>query len=141
MHVAEIFEHESMTVRLLYDEDCFSPREYDNVSRMLYSHRDYTLGDGEPDDRHMEAVERGGFRLLERYLRLCEGAIYFSSLGLGDHSGIWTYLGGGAHACDPGGWDSGTCGYVYVTRERWDELCGTEPTEERVSQAVECEVD
>lgn len=98
------------------------PRQWDNLSVMRCSHRHYSLGDGEPEGRHVDALERGGLRLLERYLRLVEGAVAFTPLGLLDHSGLSLYAGGGSHWSDSAGWDSGTVGYAYVTRERCDEL-------------------
>lgn len=39
-------------------------------------------------------------------------------LRLFDHSGISMSVGTGAHSCDPGGWDSGQVGWIYVTREK-----------------------
>lgn len=34
-----------------------------------------------------------------------------------DHSGLWMYLGSGAHTSDPGGWDSGQAGWISVSLE------------------------
>jgi hypothetical protein len=112
-------------VAIVYADECAEdadPRQWDNLSIMRCSHRNYRLGDGEPEGRHVEALERGGLRLLERYLRIVEGAVAFVPLGLIDHSGLSLYAGGGSHWSDSAGWDSGTVGYAYVTRERCDEL-------------------
>ena len=39
-------------------------------------------------------------------------------LGLFDHSGISMYVGSGAHTFDPGGWDSGQVGWIYVSKQK-----------------------
>jgi hypothetical protein len=52
-----------------------------------------------------------------------KGWLYLS-VGLLDHSGWHCYAGGGDHWCDPGGWDSGTVGFIYTTRERILECYG-----------------
>lgn len=56
------------------------------------------------------------------------GAVLWRKVGMIDHSGVRYYLGGGAHSCDPGGWDSGTCGVMFVTHDainaRWGSLPG-----------------
>jgi hypothetical protein len=56
----------------------------------------------------------GGFPLLSRYLRLTQKVKYVVPLGLYDHSGITMYVGGGTHAFDAQGWDSGTVGFAYI---------------------------
>jgi hypothetical protein len=118
----EQFTVDGLSVAIYYDDNCMSPRDQDNLGVIHGNHRHYTIGDGPPSDQEERALERGGLRLLERYLRLCEGAIAFEKVGMIDHSGIAFYLGGGAHFGDPGGWDSGTVGYTYVTRARCEEL-------------------
>lgn len=127
----ESFPVGGMTVEIHWDSepdgDWLNPRNFgDNLTEMRHWHRSYDLGDGQIEGRHKEAMERGGFRLLDRYLRLCEGALIVMPLGLLDHSGLHMYLGGGAHWCDGGGWDSGTVGYIYITEERVQDLCGSE---------------
>ena len=98
-----------------------SPREWDNLSHIYGSHRNYTIGDGEPPSDENAALERGGIPLLYRYLRLCKGAVAFTKLGMYDHSGVTFYAvpldNSGVHPQDFGGWDSGITGYAYVTRD------------------------
>jgi hypothetical protein len=134
-------EGKGCTAILYYEEDSSyaDPREWENLCEMRCSHRNYSLGDGEPEGRHVEALERGGLRLLERYLRLCENSIAFTSLGLLDHSGITIYAGGGSHWSDTAGWDSGTVGYAFVTRKRCDEL-GVTPGDAERQMLSEIEV-
>ena len=118
MNAYETFEVGDLTVKVVHDDDPIdSPRDWENVTEMVCWHRRYDLGDRQPDSDEQEALERGGIRLLERYLRLTRGVIAFRTLGLYDHSGISMYLDGGPHWSDSAGWDSGTVGFIYVTRE------------------------
>lgn len=88
-----------------------SPRvECDNLGTMVYWHRRYNLGDvdGEKNysspDAFLEEVERKHAIMLP--------------LALIDHSGISMYEGSGAHPVDPGGWNSGQVGWIYVLPEK-----------------------
>lgn len=57
------------------------------------------------------------------------GAILWRKVGMIDHSSVHYYLGDGPHAFDPQGWDSGTCGVMFVTHDvvnhRWGPLPGS----------------
>lgn len=114
---------QEISVEIHYDEYPESPRDmYDNVGTIVHWHRHYDFGEdvrGILDDPRIHSL-----RHFERYLSLCRDAAVILPLGLIDHSGISMYVGGGAHWCDPGGWDSGTVGYIYCTREQvreeWD---------------------
>lgn len=142
-----------LEVRVVYDEDgsASNPRtEQETLSRIYGSHRRYTIGDGEPPSDHADALERGGFRLLARYLRMSEGAVAIRGVGLYDHSGVSYYTfdvpGGNPKAPRewplPQGhrdWDSGGVGYAYITGKRWAELVGDESTE-KAEAAIDAEV-
>jgi len=131
----ETFEVGDLRVRICYDEGgSDSPRDWDNVTKIYGEHRSYTIGDGDPPPEHKEVLERGGLRLLYRWLRRYGDIIVFAKLGMLDHSGISFYpvlMGDSAtHWVDYGGWDSGCVGYVYVAREDWVKCCGdTDPFE------------
>lgn len=123
------------------------PRENDNYTRIYGDHRRYTIGDGKPPLEHQRILDRGGIRLLHRYMRLFGDpandntkVLAFSKLGMYDHSGITFYtvpMGSSAqHWADSGGWDSGATGYVYIAQDRWDLLGGGDP-----SAVVDGEVD
>jgi len=115
MESTETFEHAGYTVSIYYDRHAEDPREWDNLGTMACWHRSYNLGDG----RLRDTIGRDDFsdvRTIVRYLQFTQRAEVIL-LGLIDHSGISMYVGGGAHACDPGGWDSGTVGIIYATRE------------------------
>lgn len=77
----------------------------------------------------------------ERFFKRAYGATAVVRLGLIDHSGISMYVGGGSHASDSGGWDSGTIGFAYDTPETRKE-CGCEDwSPEKVRKSIEQEIE
>ena len=126
MDAIDTAEVGGLIVRVVYDDSPSNPREDDNLSVIYGQHRRYTIGDGEPPADELRALNRGGIRLLARYLRLCKGALAITGVGMYDHSGVSYYpveVGSrGTHAFDSAGWDSGTVGYAYVTKARADEM-------------------
>jgi hypothetical protein len=127
------------------DSGIGDPRENDNLAHIVGSHRHYTIGDGEPPADHMRALERGGIRLLYRWLRRYHGLVAFTKLGMYDHSGITFYsvpLGSSAtHVFDSGGWDSGAVGYAYVLRSDLERIGTHAEDAERVMEAEISEYD
>lgn len=62
-------------------------------------------------------------------------------LGLIDHSGISMYVGSGAHSCDPGGWDSGQVGWIYMSREKIFENWPSRSKTKRLTKALRKEAE
>jgi hypothetical protein len=117
MDAVETIERDGWTAKLYQNNHGDGPRkDYDNLGTMVCWHRRYDLGDRQPTADEKEALNRGGFKLLERYLRIAHHAVVVIKLGLLDHSGLHMYAGGGSNRCDPGGWDSGTVGFIYATK-------------------------
>jgi hypothetical protein len=110
------------TVTVEPDEDAESPREWDNVGKMICFHRDYELGDkhdyrtedyADPDAMLRDIIER-------------EGATLTLPLYLYDHSGITMRAGEPSITwMDPQGWDTSMVGWIADTREG-RELIGYE---------------
>lgn len=115
MHPVDSEEYKGFRITFYQDEDAESPRDWDNLGRMVCWHKRYYLGDcdrrgvcsaedgttfADPDDFHQwwKANGRGGILI---------------SLYLYDHSGIT--MSAAPFSCP---WDSGQVGYIYVTRER-----------------------
>lgn len=62
MDYIEKFEHRGFTVKICYDPDPTSPREWDNLGKMVCWHRRYTLGDEQPSqdpDDYLESLLDG----------------------------------------------------------------------------------
>ena len=57
-----------------------------------------------------------------------------------DHSGVSYWLGGGASVFDPGGWDSGTCGFMVCTQAMLNESGNPEWTDEEIRKGMAEEV-
>jgi len=134
------YEHEGVPVCIMQDDDPsgVNPRENTNVGTFLHWHRRYTLGDGQISGTLDDAMERGGLRMLRRYLTLFEGATVVLPVGMLDHSGISLWVGGGTHWSDAAGWDSGTVGVIYDTPESREE---TGVPLDKVEEALRSEID
>lgn len=136
------------TIELIAMDDTvgLDPRDYDNLGVMAAYHRRYLLGDATSEVDDLQAAmdaypRRMSFELIARYCRIAFGSTVCLPLGLLDHSGISMYVGGGAHIMDPGGWDSGTVGFIFDTAETRRDCWGdTVPTEEQVREALVAEV-
>jgi hypothetical protein len=129
----ERYEDGDYRVRVLADTTGDSnPRDWDNVSVIVGMHSRYNIGDRKPDYEEMDALERGGVRLLKRFLQLSRGMIAFTLIGMYDHSGITIYP-----MSEPDqfrgvdtAWDHSTVGFAYITKEMFDEHSGGDPNEE-----------
>lgn len=119
--------------RIEYDNDPMNPRtDFDNVGKMVCSHRRYNLGDEQVDDLEewlyemaeydeewlydnspsvsdcISRIERMGYVILPLYLY--------------EHSGITMNTGG--FSCR---WDSGQVGFIYVRRDKAVNEYGLKP--------------
>ena len=128
---------EGFTVSLYADEDAsyLNPRDNDNLGRMVCFHKRYTIGDKHTyreDDytswtEVLEAIE------AEEGLLAIACAIYMI-----DHSGTALRVGNDFSDCDPGDWDSGQVGWVFVTRAAMDKEYGATWDTEQLAQARKC---
>ena len=131
----ERINHVGFTIVIEHDDDCGNPRAVDptmNASLFLgLRHRRYAIGDEEldlddycdADGGHPASVEELMDAVAARH-----DAAYICKVGMIDHSGVAYYFGGGASASDPGGWDSGTCGFLLYPRAMLAE-CGLVPSD------------
>lgn len=117
-----------LIVQVVADEDGggSNPRDNSNLSHIYGDHPHYVIGDGKPPSDEADALDRGGIRLLARYLRMSKGAVAMTGLGMYDHSGVSYYpvkIGERfTHPFDSGRWDSSNVGYAYVTRDDLAEM-------------------
>jgi hypothetical protein len=132
MMIVEQFEHAGRAVMIHTEDYPSSPRDWDNLGTMVCWHRGYDLGDVQWTDSGAEIEGRtiDNPKVALRYLRMMHGAEVLP-LGLYDHSGISMYIGGGPHTFDSAGWDSGTVGFVYVTRAQIVAEYGDDSPESR----------
>jgi hypothetical protein len=113
--LVEKIQHNSKIVSIHYDRDVESPRDWDNLGTMVCFHKRYQLGDRDHGYNHSDY---GSWDEVREAIAKNEDAAIILPLGLIDHSGISMYVGSGAHWCDPGGWDSGTVGFIFVSRDK-----------------------
>ena len=75
MEAIETFEQDGYKAELFQDYDPQSPAEWDTLGTLVTLtslSRSYSFGNRESDGAEDDAVERGGFALLARYLRMTE---------------------------------------------------------------------
>jgi hypothetical protein len=102
--------YKGYTIKIWYDQDAESPRDWDNLGTMLCFHGRYTLGDKDPV---YQADDQSGWQELADKLIKEQHAAVILPLYLFDHGGIT--ISTGKFSCP---WDSGQVGFVYVTREK-----------------------
>lgn len=109
--------YKGYTIKVIQDENPQNPREWNNLGTMYAKgHRRYSLGDKECDGMGTDMFDN--WKETREYIEKKLDACMILPLGLLDHSGISIYIGGGGHWSDPGNWDSGTVGFIYVSREK-----------------------
>lgn len=103
-----------MKIKIYYDYDAESPREWDPLGTMLCNHRRYNLGDTEnPYAGDTGTYEEDFKKYIKEELNLTVNDVIYLPLYLYDHSGLSINTTG--FSCS---WDSGQLGYVYVTKNR-----------------------
>lgn len=130
---------------IIPDEDALNPRtEWDNLGHMVAWHRNYHLGDNSikgkearnkfvpefddteslfcalagmnhPDDLEELQTKEDFKEYFEKVSDAAHEKAVILPLRLLDHSGLSMSIGSGAHWSDPGGWDSGQVGWIYMT--------------------------
>jgi len=113
-------------------------KEYDQTSEVFGEYRNLDID--APPDEHLRILERGGLRMLYRYMRRFgdprDGSklLAIKQLGCYEHSGITVFteeIGNRKDLpFDPGGWDTSRIGYVMISKSRWDEINGGDPDAE-----------
>lgn len=166
MTVIETYEKNGWTCTLMLDDSPSNPR--DDESHFLFlglSHRRYNIGDEQVDhnmdcplcggcghgatqqDRDSEATcplcegcqSADSIAMLEAFIKHIHKPLHIRRVGMGDHSNVWYYLGGGASVFDPGGWDSGNAGWMlYLPKHK--EMWGGDPTPEELDVQMAAEL-
>ena len=110
---------ENLKLKIVQDDDPGSPRDWDNLGRMLCWHNRYTLGDEQPkrDPQEILAELPKGSVVLPLYLY--------------DHGGISMKAGEAGNPFSDM-FDSGQIGFIYATPER---IC-KEYSCKRISKAI-----
>ena len=104
-------ENEKLVLRIWTDDIDESPREWDNLGKMICFHKRYNLG----DKHNLNSGSFDGWNDIEKYLIKEMGAIVILPLRLYDHSGISMSVSNQYPYNDY--WDSGQVGFIIATRE------------------------
>lgn len=120
-------EYRGVAFEVMFDEDCESPREWDNMGTMICNHRRYNLGDESFNPEHYN-----GWEDMREQLEKDNAVVL--PLYLYDHSGITMNTTG--FSCP---WDSGQVGFIVVSREKiLKEYGGTRLTKKKIEKARKC---
>lgn len=111
-------EYRGYTIELSYDDCPESPREWDNVSKMVFKHRRHNF----PNDAEIRFDDFNSWNAIAKYLEEEEGAIMIYPVRMYEHSMIAFSLSSEYPFNDP--WDSGTVGLIYTTRKDMENIMG-----------------
>ena len=130
MKPIETIDYKGYKIEIMPDEPAESPRDWENLGKMICFHSKYNLGDKHdykaPDefimdlaskyfdenmvDRDISNLDTSSF--IDKYLPKLEKYIFILPLYLYDHSGIT--MSTSSFSCP---WDSGQVGWIYVKKE------------------------
>ena len=138
----ETIEYRNQTIKIYPDEDCESPREWDNLGTMICFHKRYNLG----DKHNLDSDDFSGWEEMYTYLVKKMKAYIVCPLYLYDHSGLRIKI-GNFYGLLPQGhaeFDSGQIGFIYVTAEKIHKEYNvkriTKPIREKVIKILNSEV-
>ena len=135
MEEIKSIEYKGMTIRISYDENAESPREWDNVGTIYSNHRDYN-----PDGHKIDEIENEEGELVSEELdrRFIWLPIYYY-----EHSGLTVSTKRDYPYND--GWDSGLFGIIAVekamVRNDWGWKAITKERREQILRSLEEEIE
>ncbi len=112
-------ESKGYRLRVFVDDDAESPRNWDNLGRMVCSHRRYDLGDEKASNTELYSSWEEWLETEVLEPNGGEDEVVALPLYLYDHSGITMNTTG--FSCP---WDSGQVGWIYCTKKRFREETG-----------------
>lgn len=127
----ETFEVNGRTVTIDRDDDCASPREWDNLAHFVCWHRRANLGD-ETVREPLTARD-----VIRRVRNAGDRVLAILPLYIYEHGGITMRTGAFADR-----FDSGQVGWAYVTRKSAEKMGCTGPDwkRDRLEEAIRAEV-
>lgn len=105
-----------LRVRIMFDDEPTSPREWDNIGTMVCFHDRYDLGD---KGHGYSGDDYDSWEEMEKDIYKNEDIAVILPLYLLDHSGVTMQIGSFG---DP--WDSGQVGFIYATKDAIREAYG-----------------
>ena len=100
------------TVKIWQDEDPWNPREWDNLTKMIFFHGRYILG----DKHDYKSQDYNGWDEMEKQLIEDFKPVVIYKVRMYDHSGIGLSLSADRYPFNCP-WDSGWIGFILISRE------------------------
>lgn len=125
-----------VTCNISYCTDSDSPRDWDNLGKMVLSHKRYNL----PNEVDLNFDNFDGWDEVEKYLRDEHDAYIVLPVQMYDHSGVSIYVGN-----EHDRWDGGQLGFIMATGADIRSWFGvkriTKEVKERAIQTLNDEVE
>ena len=99
----------SYLIKIEQDDDAQSPREWDNLGKMVCFHSRYNLG----DKHNVKFKDYNGWEEMKKDIIKTENVAVILPLYLYDHGGITMNT-----TCFSCVWDSGQVGWVFISKEK-----------------------
>lgn len=115
MNSQEIEVYKGYNIVIEYDDMLESPREWDNITKMILFHRDYNFPNESKIPVNKDNFE--SWKEMADYIIKEKGALIINPVYMLDHSGIDISI---SDFNDP--WDSGQVGFIYIDREGLKEM-------------------
>jgi hypothetical protein len=131
----KVLDKDGLRIEVNFEEHpAFSPREWDNLTKMVCLHKRYQLGD---DHRYTEDMFSSWGELRDEIER-DHDVVAIEPIYMYDHSGITI-------STSPfrSSWDSGQIGWIFITEERLDTMGMKDEhrTEERFDKVIDSDID
>jgi hypothetical protein len=121
-------------LKVVQDESPESPREWDNVTTMICSHKRYDLG----DEHNYKFDNFDSWEEVKEQIETDHKVLMIKPLYMYDHSGIT--ISTSPFGCQ---WDSGQIGWVFIEEKQWISIMGEDMdrSEDRLNRIIESEVE
>lgn len=121
-------EGEEGVMKIFFDESPESPREWDNLGKMVCFHRRYSLGDA----HHYRSSNYNGWEELAQAIMRDYNIAIMLPMYMYDHSGIT--ISTTPFSCP---WDSGQIGWIFATKEDVRKEFGVKRISKKMIERVE----
>ena len=132
MNVIKTLKHKGYTIKVVQDEEPQSPREFDNLGKMVCFHKRYTL----PNETSHKSTDYSGWNGLQNLIH-DESPEVILPVYMYDHSGLTINTTG--FSCP---WDSGQIGFIFASKQDVTKEFGEVTSEvvTKVKKVLEAEV-
>lgn len=127
MEIVKEIQQGNKIVKIFLDEYPESPREWDNLGKMICFHRRYNLG----DKHEFISSDYSSWEDMERAISN-QGYVAILPIYMYDHSGIT--ISTNSFSCP---WDSGQIGFICTTKEKIREAYNVKRITKNILEKVE----